>query len=198
MGNRCESDNVMLIGLNGFKRVGKDTVAEYLEAQYDFERMAFADYLKNGVAALLDISREDVDRYKELDASVVVMGKSMSFRVFLQRFGTEMARKTWNEDFWVDLLMPKETLTSLWHYNKKVVVSDARFENELSRIHHFGGYNIKIIRPGFVGDGHASEVEPPEHLIDYSIINSETFEYLGELVDYVIDDIVKVEEHAGR
>lgn len=172
----------MLIGLNGFKGVGKDTVADYLVSKHGFEKRAFADPLKQAVANLFDISREDVDRYKDLDASVQVLGKPMSWRVFLQRFGTEMARETWGEDFWVDMAFRDYVKGS------NIVFSDARFSNELRYIQVLGGINIQIVRPFYGSDGHASEIEPLPELIDYVVGNSRTIPDLYENVDWVLDD----------
>jgi hypothetical protein len=160
----------MLIGINGFKGAGKDTVGDILVKHYGFTKLSFAAKLKQSVAALFDIPLEDVDRYKNLDASVVVMGKSMSFRVFLQRYGTESHREVFGDTFWVEQLLP------IPHWSKKYVITDARFENELRAVREYDGYNVQVVRPGIEGDGHASEVAPHAKLIDYVITNEEPLE----------------------
>lgn len=50
-----------VLALSGFKGSGKDTVAEYLVKKYGFERISFADPLKNMVAENFHIARESLD-----------------------------------------------------------------------------------------------------------------------------------------
>jgi hypothetical protein len=186
----------VLIGLNGFKHVGKSTVGDYLTEKYDFEQAAFADKMKQAVAALWGIPVEMVNMYKDevyptvakIDKSIWGTMQLQSWRTHLQKFG-EMGRGIFGEDFWVNQLIPKETLFLLW---KPLVITDARMENELVRIRYLEGYNIRIIRPGCEPDGHDTEVEPPAHLIDYTINNNTTISDLYETVDEVLDLILKV------
>lgn len=190
----------MLIGLNGFKQAGKDTFANHLVKHYNFERMAFADALKDGVANLLNISRAAVDDlksdtevpYAEVIFQYGVNQYSFSWREFLQRFGTEMGRNTWGEDFWVDRILPL-TLPNTWHWRRNVVITDARFVNELQRIHYFGGWNVRILRPGLESDGHASEQEPPSQLIDITVDNNGTLAELRHRADEVLESIIQAE-----
>jgi hypothetical protein len=42
----------MIIGLSGYARSGKDTVAELLVLNYGFKRMAFADGIRESLIAL--------------------------------------------------------------------------------------------------------------------------------------------------
>lgn len=159
----------MLIGINGFKGAGKDTVGQILVDEWGFTRKSFAAKLKESVAALFDITIEDVDRYKDLNADVVLLGKPMSFRVFLQRYGTEAHRNVFGDKFWINHVLDA---TPWWAKHNKWVITDARFENELSAIHAAGGYNIQVRRPDTDReDGHASEVRPAHHLIDCIITN---------------------------
>src|SRR6516165_2411699 len=113
----------MLIGLTGLKGVGKDTVAAILVKDYNYERRAFADPLKKSVAALFDIPFHMVDKLKN-DPSIRVTlvkhdygldqmrwaghGNDLTFREFLQRYGTEAHRDVpeMGHDFWVELLLP--------------------------------------------------------------------------------------------
>lgn len=179
----------LLIGLNGFKGVGKDTVGKILIDEYGFRRMAFADKLKEAAAALLGLHAPVFDSWKnDPEVKIVVIRETgnhifprvithMTFRDFLKRFGTEMGRMVFGADFWIDLVLPyKEPSTAMadrW-YRGNTVVTDARFENEMFRIRQLGGYNIRIERPGYEGDNHLSEQKPPQWLIDYTIHNDGT------------------------
>jgi hypothetical protein len=188
----------MLIGLNGYKGVGKDTVGKILAEQYGYERLAFADKMKEAIAALFDISREDVDAYKidlgtlprveviieEALPSQMVIQKSFSWREFLQRFGTEMGREVFGEDFWVDLLLPDDNYGQ--YDSKNIVVTDVRFPNEYNRIKSLGGYNVRVLRPDYEGDGHASEARPDPELIDYYIHNDGDLDLLRDSVEHLL------------
>ena len=50
-----------IIAISGWKRSGKDTLAEYLIKEHNFMRIAFADPLKDMVAQEYDIPREHCD-----------------------------------------------------------------------------------------------------------------------------------------
>lgn len=181
----------MIIGINGFKGVGKDTVADYLVDKYDFTKLSFAGKLKEAVAALWGISVEEVERYKseeelwgvEVCSIRIGEGKSFSWRGHLQRFGTEMGRNVFGEDFWVKQLLPSD----FQHNGKKFVIADMRFENEMKRIKEFGGLTISITRPGIGPDGHASEAYPNPALIDEFVDNDGTIEELYVKIDYIMN-----------
>lgn len=50
-----------VIAISGWKRSGKDTIAEQLIKEHDFKRVAFADPLKDSVASEYDILRSHCD-----------------------------------------------------------------------------------------------------------------------------------------
>lgn len=187
----------MLIGINGFKGAGKDTVGAYLVEKYDFQRLAFATKLKEAVGALLDISVEDVDYYKSRNSWVgVEEGMMMGFRPFLQRFGTEMGREVFGENFWIEQVIPPDA-NSYWHKGRKIAVTDVRFDNEIRAIRRVAGHIIRVERPGYEPDDHLSEQYPNEELIDYAINNHQDIDYLHKLVDCCLDDIADQEIKHG-
>jgi hypothetical protein len=180
----------VLVGLNGLKGSGKDTVGKYLVEEYGFERLSFASKLKESAAALFDIDPKAWEAGKNDPHAIVSIDivvnhiaqeqikKSITVREFLQRYGTEAHRTVFGSDFWVDHALKGVDP------NKDYVFTDARFENELQRIKSLGGYNLQILRPELSNeDSHASEVPPPPHLIDYSIDNDSDFDRLFDQVD---------------
>lgn len=50
-----------VIALSGYKGSGKDTAAAYLVENYGFQRIAFADVLKDLVSTQYNVPREDMD-----------------------------------------------------------------------------------------------------------------------------------------
>lgn len=184
----------MIIGLTGYKQVGKDTVADYLVERHGFIRIAFADKLKEAIANLLNISIEQVDRWKNEDKKIVVFERDypsvtvtepMYWREFLQRFGTEMGRRTFGDDFWIDQLFTSGQFFIQDH--RDIVISDCRFENEALAIQEVSGKVIEITRPGYESDGHASEVPIDPSLIGARIENNGTLNYLRGQVDDVLE-----------
>lgn len=178
----------MLVGLNGLKGSGKDTVGEYLVDEWGFERLSFAAKLKDSAAALFNIKPIMWEVWKNDPKAKVALvnnygkilnrGTIITVREFLQRYGTEAHRDIFGFDFWVD-----HALKGI-DPNKNYVFTDARFENELQRIKSLGGYNLQILRPELSNeDNHASEIPPPQHLIDYSVDNDGDFNRLYNQVD---------------
>jgi hypothetical protein len=53
--------DITIYGLSGWKRSGKDTVANFLVENHGFKRLAFADPLKEGVARDFKIERASID-----------------------------------------------------------------------------------------------------------------------------------------
>ncbi len=169
----------MIIGLTGQMQSGKDTVGAYLVEHHGFTRLAFADKLKEAVANLLDISIEEVNTYKMQDQVSVSIHtgradqfyslKTFTFRGFLQRFGTEMARETFWYDFWLDLVF------NGIEENVDYVITDVRFKNEAERIKSHEGFILRLYRTDFYKDpGHLSEQELPYDLIDVTVVNDAT------------------------
>jgi hypothetical protein len=189
----------MLVGLNGFKRVGKDTVGDYLVERYGFQRLKFAALLYESASKLFGIPVSLLEKYKDHpDATVTISFPegtiTLSFRQFLQRYGTEAHRDVFGQDFWVDQLLdaPRpynidsaeyHALTGELLSTTRYVITDARFENELRTIIAKGGYNIRIERDTEESDTHVSEEMPPLDLIHYFIDNSDSFEFLYDQVD---------------
>ena len=174
----------MLIGVNGFKGAGKDTIADYLVAKHNFRKISFADPLKDLVCKMLEINREDLERYKNIDVDVQFRGRPITFRKFLQNLG-DGARDVFGGDFWIEQAIEK--ISPGHHY----VFSDARYDNELLAIRGYDGYNIQVIRPGVESDGHASEMPPNINYIDYLIRNDGTPQQLFAQVEHALTAFAK-------
>jgi hypothetical protein len=180
----------MLIGLAGYKGAGKDTVGDYLQEKYYFERRSFMDKMKESAAALFDLKPAQLDIWKNLNNIRVTITNEdfpdeteadFSVREFLQRYGSEAHRGVFGENFWIDHGLKGIDPTA------KTVITDARLDNELAAILRYGdgdAFNIRIIRDGTDdGDNHSTEVSPSPTLIDYTIENNGTIEELWVQVD---------------
>lgn len=190
----------MIVGFTGLKGSGKDTAAQAL-IDRGYIKVAFADQLKDAVAALFKIKREDIELLKN-DLSWVEIRWPLSdgavalwsFREFLQRFGTEMGREVFGEDFWIqqwtrrlvqivpgEMMMPEGITVN-------AVAPDVRFPNEYHVIRDLGGFTISVVRSGLESDGHASEAGT---FSDYVIENDGTIEELHAKVLEVVDGVTQ-------
>jgi len=143
-----------LIGITGFKRSGKDTVAQILVELEGYVRLAFADALKQEVAAFLGISLDELERGKE------------TWRSVLQLHGC--AARAVDSYHWIKLVEDK------WYANcpKRAVISDVRFENEAEWVHLLGGTILRTVRDGIVAADpvwHESERRVANIRADYTI-----------------------------
>lgn len=133
----------ILLGLCGFSESGKDTVADYLVKNYNFNKLAFGDSLKYSISYTFDIptflwySKEWVS-----EPCDILGGKTP--REVLQYYGTDVARQI-NPNVWVNKVRDKIQDT-----NKKVILTDIRFPNELKLLQEFGGKLVYVYKPGLV------------------------------------------------
>lgn len=162
---------MMLIGLAGKARSGKDTAAAYLAKDIGLYRHAFADPIKRMLEQVFGNNFVDGDRERIDPISGV------SYRKLMQTLGTEWGRAV-QPDLWTRVAkakwewvkdgMPWETplgkCSNLQLHNEQMnagmVLSDVRFDNEAEWIRSEGGIVIHVERPDTdqVGiAGHASE-----------------------------------------
>jgi len=168
----------MLIGLMGKARSGKDTVADYLVNNYSFEKVAFADPVKDFVEKHFHIPKEELYGKKT----------HLSRRV-LQGIG-DGCREEFGKNIWI------EKLTENTKEKGDLVISDVRYANEAAYIKKNGGVLIRIIRdsgqPIEYNAGHVSEIEQEKVIPDFSIHNDRDIPALSIKVDRIFDFINKM------
>jgi hypothetical protein len=142
----------VLIGLCGYACVGKDTAAQVLLEEMGFQRIAFADPIKKALMAL-DPFLPGNDEGQFLRLSDFCRDRPWSevkdypeVRRLMQVLGTEVGRNLVDPDLWVKLARRKlESTLSVGD----VVVTDVRFPNEARLIRGYGGFLVRIERPGY-------------------------------------------------
>lgn len=148
----------MLIGLVGLAGSGKSEVARVLMREAGFDRVKFADPLKNMLRTMLrDIGHtaEDVERYIEGDLKEKeVDGVGVTARRLMVTLGTEWGRECIAKDLWIRLWSARAAMF------RNVVADDVRFPNEVDAIRERGGEIWQVVRPNVGrGDGaHVSEM----------------------------------------
>tara|TARA_B100001093_G_C26656669_1_gene939941 strand:- start:118 stop:699 length:582 start_codon:yes stop_codon:yes gene_type:complete len=192
----------MLIGLIGNKRVGKDTVANYLVDNFQFKKLAFADPIKEVISLLFDLDTTDnVDKEKITDYGV-------SLRTLYQKFGTElmqegiydyfpeMEKNIPKKMFWIQKLFKK-----VEDYQKKnhrhFIVSDVRFLHEVNYLKEKGAVLIRINKKTHLEDEHISEnqtQELPDSKIDFKIDNNFSIQYLNLQIETIMKELFELED----
>ena len=178
----------MLLGIYGYARSGKDTIAEHLIANYGFNRIAFADPMREALLRL-NPTVFSAGLYMSLEVALKMAGGNWDtlkedcteLRGLLQRMGTEVGREMFGDDVWVLPALEKA------YTMDKVVFTDVRFQNEAKAILDAGGRLWKVVRPG-VGpvNSHKSDNELaslPDSAWDAIITNDSTKEDLFAALD---------------
>jgi len=186
--------NREIIGLVGKKRSGKDTFAERLVYTWGWERVAFADPLRQAALALDPIISHwnygGEVRYNRLSQEVDENGWEVAkmipeVRRTLQRYG--VAIREIDPDFWI-----KAARRHILRIPGPVVVTDVRFLNEAETItREMGGRLVRIVRPGLEDDGdtHPSEVELEQIETDFQVLNDGTIEDLQGHADGLVETL---------
>lgn len=139
-----------VIGLVGFAGSGKDTVGQYLVENYGFTSIAFADPLKDCLAAMFGwdremlagrhpdsrVWREEVDTWWANKLGI----PHFTPRFAMQNIGTDTMRRTFHDQIWII-----NTEKRILEATGPVVITDGRFANEIRMMRRLGGkvYRVK-------------------------------------------------------
>lgn len=186
-----------VVGITGAKRAGKDTVADYLRDVYGFRRLAFAEPIKDALAAAFGV---DVAIFHDQSVKEKPLGCLLGHtpRRLMQTLGTGWGREMISDSLWRNLLYQKasEALSG----GSSVVVSDVRYDNEAQTVKDLGGHIIEVRRPSAdnSGDTHSSEGGIGSDFIDFRILNSRGFEALYAQVGVILGNIDQQAVRAHR
>lgn len=147
---------MVILGLCGFQGAGKDTFANYLVDKHKFIKFNFASAVKDILSLLFGWDRkllegdtiesrefrERIDRWWSNKLNI----KDLTPRKILQLIGTDLFRKHFNSEIWVNVI-EKKILTQL-EINPKsnIIISDCRFPNEINMLKNLGSKLIHIER----------------------------------------------------
>jgi len=186
---------MILIGLTGLPGSGKDTLADVLCHSEDWERMSFADPIKNGLSEMFNIPVSYMGQNPIKNDSNFKFGKSI--RYMLQTLGTEFGRDLIDENVWCNI--GEENINRLHDkFDSPIVVTDLRFQNEFDMIKRLGGVTINIIRSDNPSQAlvngakdHASNHGLDLSQIDHTIYNNGTLEEFESQVVGLVNNILK-------
>lgn len=201
---------VAIFSLSGLAGAGKDTVAEHLVDHYGSVQLAFADKLRDSLLALDPIITTDVDGPEgthavRLREHIAAHGWERTkdtvpeVRRLMQRLGTEAGREIHGDHLWLDALTTTFRAVCRQHPGAPVVISDARFPNEVAHTAWLGELvgttpaavrHIWIDRPGHTrvagrAATHASEnaLGPDHPLITDLVLNDDSQAILYQRID---------------
>jgi hypothetical protein len=178
----------MIIGLSGYARSGKDTVAELLVLNYGFKRLAFADGIRDALVALNPILFDGhrLNEVVHMYGWEIAKAKS-EVRRLLQVMGTEVGRKLINEDVWVSLLFNKVNT------DERIIIPDVRFPNEARMIEEKGGEVWRINRHNHSAvNDHISEHAMDNHMFKRVVYNDGTLDDLAEEIFMLMHNVYKL------
>ena len=177
-----------IIGLSGYARTGKDTVAEILVG-HGYRRVAFADKIREALLLLNpSVDAHDALGRRATVAQVVSLigwetakDSVPEIRGLLQRLGSDMAHPMFGKDCWVRL--------GLAAVDGPTVFTDCRFPLEADAIRERGGQMWRVIRPGYGPvNGHVSEIALDGYLRwDRMLVNDRGLDELAAAVRHALD-----------
>lgn len=208
-----------IIAISGKAGSGKDTIADYLVREHGFVKIGLADPMKRFCKEIFGFSDEQLwgpserrnagdPRWERVyhDGQMTV---GLTPRHALQRLGTEYGRAM-HPDVWIRYALKhaREVLENdraVYHAKRAkvycrsggrtrptgVVISDARFKNELDAVRAAGGKLWRVVRPGPSTGAHASETEQdeiPNSYFDQTFANTLTLDWLCSVVRDTLQD----------
>jgi len=179
-----------LICIIGNIGVGKSTVADFFK-QNDYVELTFAEPVKQ-IGLILGFEQEELYGSQEKKLKLNDFW-GVSGREFMQKFATNIMRNELpkhinmnmdNKTIWVRLCQKK--INNLLKQNKKIIVSDGRFPDEINMIKEMGGIIIKIVRNNNYDIGHESESYISKLDADIIIDNNGDIDELHKKISLII------------
>lgn len=198
----------MLIGITGFIGSGKDTVANML-VENGCVQDSFAAPLKDMCASVFGWDRDmlegdtvisrDFRETPDIYWTRKLGIDNFTPRLALQLIGTEIMRTHFNQDIWLDSL--EYRIRKQANNDKCIVVSDARFKNELDLVKELGGVVIHVIRdelPEWYETAVAANKGsvPAKHTMEtrYHSVHASEWKWVGYDFDYEIQNDTTLED----
>lgn len=198
-----------IIGVVGLIGSGKGTVGDYLSGHKNFVSLSFAAALKDAVSAIFGwdrfllegsttISRDWREQPDEYWSGK--LGRMITPRLILQEMGTEVMRKNFHPNIWIDSLEKR-----IQSETGSIVITDVRFPNEADLIKRLSGQIVWVRKdplPDWFLEAQQGNMAPAIELniheserawigtpVDWTITNNGTLLGLYEKIDQLIKDI---------
>lgn len=197
---------MIVIGIGGAARSGKDTVARYLTERHGFTRIGLADPLK-ALASAIDPIIDGHYGERHMNELLTSFGEDYikeeypEYRRFLIAMG--MAMRDFDEDFWVDALLGFIVAKNGHEGVERFVVPDIRFENEVDGLRRLTDYDRGAVVEVWRVSNNEAEAKAREtgqpterlfdagHVFDRTLNNNGDFDFLHMQVQGAIHHLVK-------
>jgi hypothetical protein len=183
------SNTKKIIALAGKAGAGKDTIGDFLNIKYSYEKFSFAHPIRQIAKIAMNLNDDQVYN-RDLYNEPVEGFPNITLRRTLQVIGTEMFRDMIDRDIWCKNLISRVKNSD----SNLIYISDVRFPNELEYIKNNFNENclfLKVTRDGYDGNvgskGHESEAY--DIPCDLTITNNGTLEDLYSKVADLITTI---------
>ena len=174
-----------LIAICGYKRCGKDTIAEYISEKFGHKHIKISSKLKDIVKVLFNFNDDQV----ETDCKEVVDDRwGVTPRTVMQFLGTEMFQYKIQEmlpcvqrNFWIKSVIEEHVREATY----PIVISDMRFLHEYTELQKYDVFVIKIKRQQVIQrmDMHPSETEFVNIPVNLEIDNNGTIPDMLNIVN---------------
>lgn len=189
---------MIVVGLCGYSRSGKDTAAKILERKYGFKRYAFADALREKILKedpIIENNKGDknpLSRWIELSGCFYGqtiwdwLKENTKIVPVLQNIG--QSERNEDPNYWIKIVAKKIIDDGR---PTRVVVSDVRYQNELEWIKnnpYFNGLLFKVDRGNGPVNGNPIESQFTSFVPDKVIKNFGDIEFLSERIEEVANE----------
>ena len=202
----------MIIGLIGFIGSGKDTVAQEF-VKLNYKKDSFAAPLKDVCAAMFGWPREllegdTVESREFRETPDMFWTRKLGIdnftpRLALQLVGTDVLRNQFSQDIWLNSL--EYRIRKNTSNKESIVISDARFKNELELIREMGGKIIWVRRGDLpewydiASSAHTGNAVSKKIMqTRYKDVHESEWNWAGYPVDYVIDNNGSLEDLSAQ
>lgn len=185
--SNLSSNLICVVGNIG---AGKSTLSNMLKNR-GYEEIMFAGPVKE-IGLILGFENKELYGSQE-DKLKINDFWGVSGREFMQKFATDVMRNELpkhinmnmdNKTIWVRLCEKK--IIDMLKNNKKIIVSDGRFFDEIDMIKNLGGKIIKIVRNNSYQQNHESEKYISNLDADIIIDNNGTLDDLHQKINKII------------
>tara|TARA_Y100001972_G_C7658627_1_gene331934 strand:+ start:1219 stop:1881 length:663 start_codon:yes stop_codon:yes gene_type:complete len=197
----------MIVGLVGFIGSGKDTVAkEFVDR--GCVQDSFAGPLKDLCSSVFGWPRDliegdslesrDFRETPDMFWTKKLGVPNFTPRLALQLIGTDVLRKNFSQDIWLNSL--EYRIRQNFNTSPCVVISDARFRNELDLIKEMGGVVIWVQRGelpewyNIASTAHENAVSRKIMETKYRDVHESEWNWAGYPVDYIIENNGSLED----
>lgn len=180
-----------IIAICGYKRSGKDTVANFIVENYGYEHYKLAAPLKECIQQLFGFTQEEMegnlkeevhDYWKTSPRIVMDYIGTHIFQYEIQKVIPDIKR-----NFWINNLINRSNIKN--DVNKKIVISDLRFEHEYNELMKYNTLVIKVVNPKIKMADLSSEKECDNLKENITLVNNGSEEELYKAIHDVLCNV---------